>query len=187
VVTFCQTDADMAVAAAQYLLGSFRHGGSGIAVVTSARVRQIDQWIADAGTNPAALRANGSYLVLDAGTAMDQFLARGWPDPAAFWRTISPVVERAAAGGHRPVRVFGELLSLLWQAGQFGAAIEVEALWNELARQHRMSLLCGHLGTRAIDPDPDDELALVLAAHSRVAAVPWRASTRPGLLSRPRN
>ena len=53
-----------------------------------------------------------------------------------------------------------------------GAAVEVEALWNELARQRRIGLLCAHLGTPGTDPDPDDELALLLAAHTRVATAP---------------
>jgi len=172
VVTFCQTDATMADAAAAYLLGAIRHGGAGIAVVTPAHAWQIDRRIADAGFDPVAARVDGCYLVVDAQAAVDQVLAHGWPDPAAFWRTMSPVIQRAGHGGQRPVRVCGEMVSLLWQADEFGAAVEVEALWNELARQRRIGLLCAHLGTPDTDPDPDDELALLLAAHTRVATAP---------------
>jgi len=64
------------------------------------------------------------------------------------------------------------MVSLLWQADEFGSAVETEALWNELARQYRVGLLCAYLGTAGANPDPDDELALLLAAHTRIAASP---------------
>jgi hypothetical protein len=181
---FCHTEANLADAAAAYLLGAIRHGGAGVAVVTPDHARQIDQRIADAGLDPLAARAEGGYLVLDAHTAIGQVLTRGWPDPAAFWRTMSPVILRAGNGGQRPVRVCGEMVSLLWQADEFGAAMDVEALWNELARQHRVGLMCAYLGTGGLSAgnatlasplpgsDAADELALLIAAHTRIATAP---------------
>jgi hypothetical protein len=65
--------------------------------------------------------------------------------------------------------------------------MDVEALWTELARQHRIGLLCAYLGPGGLSPgdaspgggvragagpDAADELALLIAAHSRIAAVP---------------
>ncbi len=187
VVTFCHTDASMADAAAAYLVGAIQQGGAGIAVVTPEHARQIDRRITDAGLDPAAARADGSYVVVDAPSVIDQVLTRGWPDPAAFWRTMSPVIQRAGKSGQRPVRVCGELVSLLWQAAEFAAAMDVEALWNELARQHRISLLCAYLGSGGLSPrnaslgsivcggvgpEAADELALLIAAHTRVAPAP---------------
>ena len=187
VVMFCHNEASMADAAAAYLLGAIRHGGAGVAVVTPEHARQIDQRITDAGLDPLAARAEGGYLVVDANAAIGQVLTRGWPDPAAFWRTMSPVIRRAGNGGQRPVRVCGEMVSLLWQADEFGAAMDVEALWNELARQHRVGLMCAYLGTDglsagsaslggphpgSVGSDAADELALIIAAHTRIAAAP---------------
>ena len=187
VVTFCHTDASMADAAAAYLVGAIQQGGAGIAVVTPEHARQIDRRITDAGLDPAAARADGSYVVVDARAAIGQVLTHGWPDPAAFWRTMSPVIQRAGESGQRPVRVCGEMVSLLWQASEFAAAMDVEALWNELARQHRIGLLCAYLGSDALSPrnaglgsnvsgrigaDPADELALLIAAHTRIAPAP---------------
>lgn len=172
VVTFCRTDAEMADAAAAYLLGAVGHGGAGVAVVTPDHAEQIDQRIAAAGLDLAAARAGGSYVVIDAYAAVSQVLPRGWPDPTAFWRTMSPVIQQAGNGGQRPVRVCGEMVSLLWQAAEFGAAMEIEALWNELARQYRVGLLCTCQGMPAADTDLDDELTMLLAVHTRVAASP---------------
>jgi hypothetical protein len=187
VATFCQTDASMADAAAGYLLGAIRCGGAGVAVVTSEHARQIDRRIAEAGLDPAIARADGGYMVVDARAAIGHVVTHGWPDAAAFWRTMSPVIRRAGSGGQRQVRVCGEMVSLLWQADEFGAAMDVEALWNELARQHRIGLLCAYLGAGGLgtgdagpgsylpggtDSDTADELALLIAAHTRIAAAP---------------
>jgi len=172
VVTFCRTDETMADATAEYLLGVIRHGGAGVAVVTPAHARQIDERIAEAGFDPLVARAGGGYVFVDARAAVGQVLPRGWPDPGAFWRTMSPVIQRAGHGGQRPVRVCGEMVSLLWQTGGFAAAMEAEALWNELARQYRVGLLCAYVGTPGAEPDPDDDLALLLAAHTRIAVSP---------------
>jgi len=187
VATFCQTDASLADAAAAYLLGAIRYGGAGIAVVTPEHEWQIERRIADAGLDPALARADHAYVIVDARAAIGRVITRGWPDPAAFWRTMHPIVQRAGKGGQRHVRVCGEMVSLLWQADEFGAAMDVEALWTELARQHRIGLLCAYLS--AISPDPEntipgsvvadgagpdaaDELTLLIAAHTRVAAAP---------------
>jgi len=191
VATFCQTDANMADAAAAYLLSAIDQGGAGVAVVTPEHEREIERRIANAGFDAAAARAAGGYVVVDARAAVGQVLTRGWPDPAAFWRTMSPVIQRAGRDGQRPVRVCAEMVSLLWQANEFSAAMDVEALWTELARQHRIGLLCAYLGPgglspggaspgtslsgavpASVGPDTADELALLIAAHSRIAPAP---------------
>jgi len=55
---------------------------------------------------------------------------------------IATALRQAAEAG-RPVRVFGEMVWLLWDAGLIDAAIEVEAMGNELGAQYSFSLLCG--------------------------------------------
>ena len=98
-------------------------------------------------------------------------MANGYPDPAAFWQAISPV--RTSSTGRRgPVRVFGEMVSLLWDAGLVSAAIEVEALWNEMGRQYPFALLCAYRAGSVTGEEYSDGLAQVCAAHTSVVAGP---------------
>ena len=76
---------------------------------------------------------------------MRGFMVADWPDPAGFWQAISPLLRQAAKTG-QPVRVFGEMVSLLWDAGLIDAAVELEVLWNELGVQYPFSLLCAYPG-----------------------------------------
>ena len=73
------------------------------------------------------------------------------------------------AGGRKgPVRVYGEMVALLWEAGLVTAAIDVEALWNEIAARYSFSLLCGYPAASVAGPEHADALALVCGAHSDV-------------------
>ena len=42
------------------------------------------------------------------------------------------------------IRAYGEMVDVLWKAGQDVAAIRLEMLWNKLAMTHDFSLLCGY-------------------------------------------
>ena len=54
-------------------------------------------------------------------------------------------IVREAAQRERPVVAFGEMVALLWEAGDVAGAIELEKLCNELcARVETFSLVCGY-------------------------------------------
>jgi hypothetical protein len=42
------------------------------------------------------------------------------------------------------IRIYGQMVDVLWQAGEHDAAIRLEMLWNRLANTHAFSLLCGY-------------------------------------------
>jgi hypothetical protein len=55
-------------------------------------------------------------------------------------------VIKTACGG-RPnctVRIYGQMVDVLWKNGQQEAAIRLETLWNQLANTQAFSLLCGY-------------------------------------------
>ena len=49
-----------------------------------------------------------------------------------------------AADGDREVSVYGEMVALLWAAGDVTSTIALEDMWNELAGIRKFSLLCGY-------------------------------------------
>lgn len=117
-------------------------GDAGAVVVATAPHREaLAAALAGAGVEEA--RAAGRYVEADAAEALSTFMAGGAPDPLRFRRAIGTVVARAGAGG-RPVRVYGEMVAVLWGEGNVAAAIELEDLWNDLARSHDFSLLCAY-------------------------------------------
>jgi hypothetical protein len=108
--------------------------------------RSFERHLAGVGVDVAAACARGAYLTRDASETMRGFMVADWPDPAGFWQAISPLLRQAAKAG-QPVRVLGEMVSLVWNAGLIDAAVELEVLRNELGVQYPFSLLCAYPST----------------------------------------
>ena len=135
---------------ADFLVDGARSGDAIVIVATTEHVRAIERRLASLGAHVEALAAEGRYHALDARTAMQRVCPSGSPNSVLFGEVIGGAVERAAAGGGR-VRAYGELVSLLWNAGRRDDAIQIEHLWNELLNFHEVRLLCGYSFSGAID------------------------------------
>ncbi len=144
VVQFYGHDRELAEQVPDYLRGALDGGGAAIVIATPEHRSEFEARLVQAGTDLAAARADGRYLTLDAREILRELMAGGPAvDGAAFDRVIGRVIGSAAAAG-RPVRAYGELVALLWDDGLVNAAVQLEALWNELARRHPFSLFCGY-------------------------------------------
>jgi hypothetical protein len=114
--------------------------GEGVVVVTSAEHRvAIAAWCAE---NVSA-NDRDSLLVVDAEEALQAFMTTVVPDPELFEVAVGALLERAARGG-RAVRVFGEMVGLLWASGNATGALALESLWNDIATTRRFFLLCAY-------------------------------------------
>jgi MEDS: MEthanogen/methylotroph, DcmR Sensory domain len=170
-VLFYSGDGELAGQVSGQLLGALRQGGVAIVIATPAHRRMIAGRLAEAGLDVRSAEAIGSYVALDAHETMTRFMVSGWPSAASFWLTISPLIRRAASTG-APVCVFGEMVALLWDLGQVSAAIEVEAMWNELAAQYPFSLLCAYPVRAVGGGEHQDALAEVCRVHAAVVGDP---------------
>ena len=175
VVLFYRDEQELTERVTRYLLPAIQADGVAIVVATPDHRRSFETYLAGADVDVAAASARGAYLALDASETMRGFMMTDRPDPAGFWQAISPMLRQAAEAG-RPVRVFGEMVSLLWDAHLIDAAIEVEAMWNELGAQYPFSLLCGYLARPAACAHQLDALTEVYSAHTQVTGAPPEAA-----------
>jgi hypothetical protein len=172
VVLFYQDEQELAGWVSEYLLPAFTDGdGAVIVIATPDHRRSFGERLADAGADVAAARTRGSYLELDANETIRGFMVGDRPDPAAFWQAVTPLLRQAAEAG-QPVLVFGEMVSLLWDAGLVHAAIEVEEMWNELGGQYPFSLLCAYPARPVTCSHYLDALTEVCRAHTEVTGSP---------------
>ncbi len=167
VAHFYRNDGELAGQAGSYLLEAIRNAGVAIAIATPEHLRAFEAWLAGAGVDVAAARACGSWLALDAAATLRRFTSGGKPDAAGFDREIGGLIRQAARTG-RPVRAFGEMVALLWDADLVTAAIELEAMWNDLGRQHRFALFCGYPAASVTGEDVAGALGEVCRLHAAV-------------------
>jgi MEDS: MEthanogen/methylotroph, DcmR Sensory domain len=176
-VVFCNRDDELAGQASEYLLGAMRASGAGVVLATPQHRAAIEARLEQAGVSLTKARAQGAYVALDAREVMSRFMINGFADPAGFWRAVSPVIKKAARN-RRKVAVFGEMVALLWGSGLAGAAVDLEALWNELATQYSFSLLCAYPADVLSDSEHADELVALMDAHAGREQDQARAATR---------
>ena len=97
------------------------------------------------GYDVRALRRTEQLIVARAQDALARFMVDGMPDEQLFSNAVCEMIQRAKASGRngreRRVRLFGEMVSLLWRVDP-AAATRLEELWNGVIEKHKVSLLC---------------------------------------------
>ena len=171
VVLFYRDQEELAGWVSEYLLPAVAGDGVAIVLATLDHRKSFERRLARAGVDVAAARARGSYLALDASETIRDFMLADRPDPGGFWQAMTPLLRQAAKVG-QPVRVFGEMVALLWDTGMVNAAIEVEGMWNELCGQYPFSLLCAYPAQSHSCAHHLDALNEVCHAHAEVIGDP---------------
>ncbi len=150
VVQFFSRDEQLDVMVGGYLAASALAGEAVIVIAAPARTRRMVAALVDAGVRVDTALAEGRLTLLDAATTLEQLLFGGALDARRFDAVVGTVVRRAAADG-RPVRAYGEMVALLWEAGDVAGAAELERLWNSLGAHVPFALFCGYPGRVGAD------------------------------------
>ena len=143
VVHFYGADDELADTVGRYLADGIRSGDGVVVVATAPHRLAFEARLAREGLDAGRERRAGRLFTVDASGLLGTFLAGPRLDHGRFEATASSLIGRAAAGG-RPVRVYAEMVALLWDAGDVALAIELEDLWTKLAARVPFGLLCGY-------------------------------------------
>jgi anti-sigma regulatory factor (Ser/Thr protein kinase) len=162
-------DGELVPVAAGFLSGSLAHDGAAVVIATARHRRALDRALEAKGCPVQALRATGRYRSLDAEATLARIMRDGRPDAQAFAETIGAVLDDAGLGG--PVRLYGEMVGLLWDGGNRSGAIELEALWNDLAAQREFSLFCAYTLSSLSMADDLEAVKQMCDRHARVVSL----------------
>jgi PAS domain S-box-containing protein len=168
VVQFYENDAFLVDQMARFIGGGLGAGDRTIVIATEPHRRELERHLTARGLDVRAAGRSGAYVALDAAATLSRFMVGAGPDPARFADVVGDVIARASRGDGRPVRAFGEMVSLLWTDGRRDAAIHLEQLWNTLAREHPMSLLCAYPMAAFGDDDAGPLLSRICGEHTHV-------------------
>jgi PAS domain S-box-containing protein len=162
-------------------LGAGLDASDGVVVIATKPHRGgFDDRLRVARVDVSAARDQGFYVSLDAVKILSEFMVNGRPNDERFADVVGGAIARAAAGGRRRVRVFGEMVALLWAAGNQGAAVRLEELWNDLAKRHAFSLFCAYPAGGFSKKAHGAAFLKICSAHSQVIpAESYNALTSP--------
>jgi hypothetical protein len=142
-VLFYEDDHDLISSVCQYVIDGLEADEVAVVVATVGHTSAFELAMCRAGIDVGRARAEGRIVTLNADKAMSRFLVDDWPKSSAFFAEFGELI-RGAAGTGRQVRVYGEMVAVLWDAGHVAAAIELESLWNDLRELVPFSLLCAY-------------------------------------------
>jgi diguanylate cyclase (GGDEF)-like protein len=142
-VEFYETEAFLVDTVRDFFVPALRQGGAAIVVATAAHLLEFETALVDAGIALQAAMDQDRYLAFDAADLLSRFMVDGTPDVTRFRQAVGAVLDRASQGG-RPIRVYGEMVSLLWDQGDITSALALEDLWNDLAEILTFELLCAY-------------------------------------------
>lgn len=142
-VQFYESDSFLLESVRDFISAGFERGEAALIVATEERRMAIDELLEATDVDLQELRSVGRYVLLDANESSSRFMVDGEPEASLFAAAIGSRVAQAAEAGSG-VRIFGEMVALLWDKGNVAAALRLEELWNDLARIRPFSLLCAY-------------------------------------------
>jgi PAS domain S-box-containing protein len=145
IVQFYEGDDFLCERVASFLSDGVRQGEPICIIATDDHRRIFSEQLQSSGIDvEAALRA-GRLVILDARETLSRFMVEKMPDWNKFKATIGSTIEALAGGsGAARVRIYGEMVDVLWRDGNPQAAIHLEELWNDLGNSCSFSLLCAY-------------------------------------------
>ncbi|MCD6051958.1 MAG: hypothetical protein K0Q55_3376, partial [Verrucomicrobia bacterium] len=109
------------------------------------------------------------YFSLDADETLAKIVVDGKPDEQRFRQLFSSLIDEAKGSG-RKVRAFGEMVVLLWQAGNNEASLRLGQLWSKLCKEKEFALFRAY-PKNDFAGEVDANIRMVCATHSKVVAV----------------
>jgi MEDS: MEthanogen/methylotroph, DcmR Sensory domain len=98
------------------------------------------------GVDVNAARERGQLTVVDANELLPRFMRGAMPDQPVFNGAIGDIVGQArAVGSYQKVRLWGEMVDVLWERGDVAASMNLEDLFDKLNKTIAISIFCSFL------------------------------------------
>lgn len=168
VVQLFDSTESLADTVSAFLHDGYRRGDHLLVITKPKHWAASSDRLEERGSPVAAAIAAGRLVVLDAATTMAKFMRNGLPDASLFASTVGELVQRLNAETGAGVSIYGEIVELLAEEGNFRGAQRLETLWNELAERCSFTLLCGYCAAHFVTPGAGAALQEICRSHSRV-------------------
>jgi hypothetical protein len=146
-------------------------GDAMIVIATPSHRRLFAERLKEEGVDADALAGAGRLVLLDAQETLSRLMVDGRPDAVRFQGVVGDLIRATRARTAAPIRAYGEMVDLLWKAGELLAAGQLEELWNALLERERFSLFCAYT-VDLLSRDSDLScIETMLGSHSHLLPV----------------
>jgi hypothetical protein len=148
-----------------YFGAGLHRGDTALIVTTPQRREALFAQLRALRVDADAAIQSGQMVIRDAGETLSQILVGGQADWERFRGVLEPLVRALQPQpGHLRLRVYGEMVDLLWRSSRFRAAVRLEGMWNRLRESYPCQLLCA-CGD-ALSSPPPERLEQLRGAHT---------------------
>jgi hypothetical protein len=139
------SETHLAEAVGLFASAGLRQGESVILIATAAHRQRIQERLEREGFDSKELERTGQLTCADAHNLLSTFIFDGIIDELCFKTEIGSIIQKAKSANRqrRSVRVFGEMVDLLWKTDP-RITQRIEELWSELIEAHAVPLLCAY-------------------------------------------
>ena len=142
-VEFYRSDGDLTRHVARYVTEGIRAGEPVVVVVTDEHLVMLEVELRRLGVGVNDVREQGLLVLLDAHDTLASLAPNGAVDRGRFDAIIGDLLTSAPAPPGR-IRVFGEMVALLWADGFVAQALELEEMWNVVQERLPFSVYCAY-------------------------------------------
>jgi hypothetical protein len=139
IVQTWEDESVLAESVGRYLQAGLLGGEAALVVARPAHFELFKRQLPQART----AGRSGQLRYFDAEDTMATVMRDGMPNWKLFHAAIGGVIAELRLQ-YPAVRVYGEMVDVLWQRGEREAAIRLEEFWNDLAKLQTFSLYCAY-------------------------------------------
>jgi signal transduction histidine kinase len=179
-VQFYRDDGFIVATIARFVTETLGLGRGAIVVATKAHLDAVLERVGDVRN---AIRYH-QLVPIEAQSLLSRFMVDGMPNEGLFVENVvPPIVKVRAATGHNRVHIYGEMVDILWRAGNTKAMLALEAMWTTLSSREEIELLCGYCLDGFGQGEHRASLEAICAKHDAVASTEASVDPLEGLRS----
>ncbi len=142
-VQFYHSDQFLADTVTNFIAPALMSGEGAILVASESHLYQFEKSLQDLQINTSLMRLSGQLLLLDAELTLKSFMVNDLPDSQKFHSLMGGAMTEMNSK-FPGVKAYGEMVNILWDAGNIYGTIALEKLWAELIATKKFSLLCAY-------------------------------------------
>lgn len=150
---------------------ALRGGDPAIVVASKPQLDSVLQSLSAEGLDVAAAVQSGTLIASEVTETLAGFMFNDLPDPARFANAAAALIQsvrKAAAGPHRRIAACGICAPSLWAQGKRDAAVWLERLWDDLAKQHDLDILCAYSSNTLHESKHERAFKAICSQHTAV-------------------
>jgi DNA-binding NarL/FixJ family response regulator len=170
-VQFYSDDASLLLGFTGFIEAALSAENVVIVVATEPHRNALFQRLRANGVNIGAAIEQGKYIPLDVNDTLAAFMGNDLPDPVRFRKIVGDLLAGVAKGvksSDPRIAACGECAPTLWAQGKAEAAVQLEHLWDEIARSGNINILCGYVLNSFQRNQESNVYERICAEHSAV-------------------